>query len=105
MVLLQIAEPGATPESSVERQVAVGIDLGTTNSLIAHFDGTELSVLADGAGQASLPSVVYYGAGQTVVGADAEQYAIAEPGNTIASAKRTVGDDHDRSVTTTPIYS
>ena len=50
MVLLQIAEPGATPESSAERQVAVGIDLGTTNSLIAHFDGTELSVLADDAG-------------------------------------------------------
>ena len=91
MVLLQIAEPGAAPEASAERQVAVGIDLGTTNSLIAHFDGTDLTVLEDSAGQASLPSVVYYGEGQTVVGADAEQYASAEPGNTIASAKRMLG--------------
>ena len=91
MVLLQIAEPGAAPEASTERQVGVGIDLGTTNSLIAHFDGNDLNVLTDDTGQASLPSVVYYGDSQTLVGADAERYASAEPGNTIASAKRMLG--------------
>ena len=91
MVLLQIAEPGAAPEITTERQIGVGIDLGTTNSLIAHFDGTDLNVLTDKAGQASLPSVVYYGESQTAVGVDAERYANAEPANTIASAKRMLG--------------
>ena len=91
MVLLQIAEPGAALETSTERQVGVGIDLGTTNSLIAHFDGNDLNVLTDDTEQASLPSVVYYGESQTLVGADAERYASAEPGNTIASAKRMLG--------------
>jgi molecular chaperone HscA len=91
MVLLQIAEPGAAPAALTERQVGVGIDLGTTNSLIAHFDGNDLNVLTDDKGQASLPSVVYYGESQTLLGADAERYASAEPGNTIASAKRMLG--------------
>ena len=91
MVLLQIAEPGAAPEVHRERQIGVGIDLGTTNSLIAHFNGTDLNVLADDAGQASLPSVVYYSTSQTLVGSDAEQHASVEPGNTIASAKRMLG--------------
>ena len=91
MVLLQITEPGAAPEITTERQIGVGIDLGTTNSLIAHFDGTDLNVLTDKAGQASLPSVVYYGESRTAVGVDAERYASAEPANTIASAKRMLG--------------
>ena len=91
MALLQIAEPGTAPAINTERQIGVGIDLGTTNSLIAQFDGADLNVLADDTGQASLPSVVYYGASRTLVGADAERYASAEPGNTIASAKRMLG--------------
>ena len=91
MVLLQIAEPGAAPEATTERQIGVGIDLGTTNSLIAHFDGTDLKVLTDDTGQASLPSVVYYGESRTAVGTDAERCASAEPANTIASAKRMLG--------------
>ena len=91
MVLLQIAEPGSTPEANTERRIGVGIDLGTTNSLIAHFDGIDLNVLADERGQASLPSVVYYGEERTLVGSEAELYASAEPGNTIASAKRMLG--------------
>ena len=91
MVLLQISEPGVAPEIATERQIGVGIDLGTTNSLIAHFDGSDLNVLTDDAGQASLPSVVYYGKSQTAVGHDAERYASAEPANTIASAKRMLG--------------
>ena len=75
MVLLQIAEPGATAEVHGDRQIGVGIDLGTNNSLIAHFDGTDLRVLEDESGQASLPSVVYYGAKGTVVGTAAETYS------------------------------
>ena len=91
MVLLQIAEPGAAADATTERQIGVGIDLGTTNSLIAHFDGTDLKVLTDDTGQASLPSVVYYGKSQTAVGHNAERYASAEPANTVASAKRMLG--------------
>ena len=91
MVLLQIAEPGAGPESNTQRKVAVGIDLGTTNSLIAHFDGASLQVLQDGSGSPSLPSVVYFGASDVRIGQAAMAQAGAEPANTIASAKRMLG--------------
>ena len=91
MVLLQIAEPGAGPESNTQRKVAVGIDLGTTNSLIAHFDGASLQVLQDGSGSPSLPSVVYFGASDVRIGQAAMAQASAEPANTIASAKRMLG--------------
>lgn len=91
MVLLQIAEPGASPEPDTQRKVAVGIDLGTTNSLIAHFDGQSLQVLPDGSGSASLPSVVYFGANDVRIGQAAMAQASAEPANTIASAKRMLG--------------
>ena len=91
MVLLQITEPGAGPESNTQRKVAVGIDLGTTNSLIAHFDGASLQVLQDGSGSPSLPSVVYFGASDVRIGQAAMAQASAEPANTIASAKRMLG--------------
>jgi molecular chaperone HscA len=91
MALLQIAEPGAGPESNTQRKVAVGIDLGTTNSLIAHFDGASLQVLQDGSGSPSLPSVVYFGASDVRIGQAAMAQASAEPANTIASAKRMLG--------------
>jgi len=91
MVLLQIAEPGAGPEPDTQRKVAVGIDLGTTNSLIAHFDGASLQVLPDGSGSPSLPSVVYFGANDLRIGQAAMAQASAEPANTIASAKRMLG--------------
>ena len=91
MVLLQIAEPGAGPEPDTQRKVAVGIDLGTTNSLIAHFDGASLQVLQDGSGSPSLPSVVYFGASDVRIGQAAMAQASAEPANTIASAKRMLG--------------
>ena len=90
MVLLQIAEPGAVVEQQRERQIGVGIDLGTTNSLIAHFDGTQLRVMADESGETSLPSVVYYGVDETLVGRSA--IAAAQSGSDpIASAKRMLG--------------
>ena len=91
MVLLQIAEPGAGPEPDTQRKVAVGIDLGTTNSLIAHFDGASLQVLPDGSGSPSLPSVVYFGTRDVRIGQAAMAQASAEPANTIASAKRMLG--------------
>ena len=91
MALLQIAEPGVGPEPDTQRKVAVGIDLGTTNSLIAHFDGASLQVLQDGSGSPSLPSVVYFGASGVRIGQAAMAQASAEPANTIASAKRMLG--------------
>ncbi|MFL2502040.1 MAG: Fe-S protein assembly chaperone HscA [Luminiphilus sp.] len=91
MVLLQIAEPGAGLDPDTQRKVAVGIDLGTTNSLIAHFDGASLQVLQDGSGSPSLPSVVYFGASDVRIGQAAMAQASAEPANTIASAKRMLG--------------
>ena len=91
MVLLQISEPGEATTASLERQVAVGIDLGTTNSLVAHFDGNEIQELEDEAGRATLPSVVYFGADNTEVGDAAEQFSLSEPANTVASAKRLMG--------------
>ena len=107
MVLLQIAEPGAGPEPDTQRKVAVGIDLGTTNSLIAHFDGASLQVLQDGSGSPSLPSVVYFGASDVRIGQAAMTQASAEPANTIASAKRMLGRareefEDDPYVTLTP---
>jgi molecular chaperone HscA len=91
MVLLQISEPGAQPDQPAARQHAVGIDLGTTNSLIAHFDGDVVQVFNDVHGRAPLPSVVYYGADKTEVGYEAAAHAASEPHNTVASAKRLLG--------------
>ena len=87
-MLLQIAEPGSTPEQPSERRIAVGIDLGTTNSLVAHFNGHETTVFGDAEGRQLLPSVVAYDSAGVAVG-----YA-AEGDNAIASAKRFMGRDH-----------
>jgi molecular chaperone HscA len=91
MVLLQISEPGESPDLSVTRSIAVGIDLGTTNSLIAQFDGELVRVFEDDLGQPSLPSVVHYGAQSIQVGDAALALANEQPENTIASAKRMLG--------------
>lgn len=89
---MQIAEPGAVEQASDRpRKVGLGIDLGTTNSLIAHFDGQALSVLADDAGRSSLPSVVHYGAAEITVGEAAMARAVEASPDTIASAKRFMG--------------
>ena len=94
MVLLQIAEPGAVVEQQRERQIGVGIDLGTTNSLVAYFDGTQLRVMADESGETSLPSVVYYGVDETLVGRSA-MAATQSGADPIASAKRMLGRSRD----------
>ena len=91
MALLQIAEPGAVSEQRRERQIGVGIDLGTTNSLIAHFDGEQLCVVADESGETALPSVVHYGVNETLVGRLALEAAQRGASGPIASAKRMLG--------------
>jgi molecular chaperone HscA len=91
MALLQIAEPGraAAPH---QHRLAVGIDLGTTNSLVATVRSAVPTVLPDAQGRLLLPSVVHYGeAGVLTVGHEARAQAAADPLNTIASAKRLIG--------------
>ena len=92
MALLQISEPGlsAVPH---QRKLAVGIDLGTTNSLVASVRSGQASTLADESGQDLLPSVVHYLADQVIVGHAAAIQASADPVNTIVSVKRFLGRD------------
>jgi molecular chaperone HscA len=91
MALLQIAEPGraAAPH---QHRLAVGIDLGTTNSLVASVRSGVPTVLPDVQGRALLPSVVHYAAdGTLLVGDAARARAASDPQNTIGSAKRLIG--------------
>jgi len=91
MALLQIAEPGraAAPH---QHRLAVGIDLGTTNSLVASVRSGLPTVLADAGGATLLPSVVHYAPdGMVIVGSEARVLALRDPQNTIASAKRLIG--------------
>jgi molecular chaperone HscA len=90
---LQISEPGASPTKRACQTRAIGIDLGTTNSLVAIVDGGRPVCLRDDQDQAILPSVVHYAAdGTIVVGAEAHDRLAAEfPRSTIASVKRFMG--------------
>ena len=91
MALLQIAEPGESTAPHQHR-LAVGIDLGTTNSLVATVRNGVPVVLNDENGRALLPSVVRYRAdGTTVVGHAAQAAQAQDPRNTIASVKRFMG--------------
>ena len=90
MALLQIAEPGQTPQPH-QRRLAVGIDLGTTNSLVAALRSGVTAPLADADGQVILPSVVRYHADRIEVGAQAKFAAATDPFNTISSVKRLMG--------------
>lgn len=91
MALLQIAEPGQA-QAPHQHRLAVGIDLGTTHSLVATVRSGQASTLADEQGQPLLPSVVRYLAnGQKVVGYDAKEAATQDPHNTIISVKRLMG--------------
>ena len=91
MALLQISEPGKSPEPH-QRRVALGIDLGTTNSLVAVVRNGSAEVLADAAGRPLLPSVVRYEeSGRVTVGAEAQKHLARDPRNTIASVKRFMG--------------
>jgi molecular chaperone HscA len=90
--LFQISEPGASCVKHACRTRAVGIDLGTTNSLVAIVDGGQPICLTDDRDDALVPSVVHYAADGTVaVGAEARDLASRFPRDTIASVKRFMG--------------
>ncbi len=91
MALLQIHEPGLAPAPH-EHRLAVGIDLGTTNSLVATVRGGIADTIPDAQGRHLLPSAVHYRAdGDPVVGAEALESAVSDPLNTIVSVKRLMG--------------
>ena len=94
MALLQISEPGESAAPH-EHRLAVGIDLGTTNSLVATVRSGLSVVLSDELGRPLLPSVVHYGplneGGAVDVGFDAQARQSIDPRNTIVSVKRFMG--------------
>ena len=91
MALLQISEPGMS-RAPHQHRLAVGIDLGTTNSLVATVRSGIAVVLNDAAGHALLPSVVrYFPDGCTTVGHPAQAELVCDPRNTIVSIKRFMG--------------
>jgi molecular chaperone HscA len=91
MALLQISEPGMAPDPH-QRRLAIGIDLGTTNSLVAAVRNSVPEILPDEEGRSLLPSVVRYRAGQGAqIGHAALVEANRDPRNTISSVKRFMG--------------
>jgi molecular chaperone HscA len=91
MALLQISEPGQSTKPH-EHRLAVGIDLGTTNSLVATVRSGVAETLPDDKDEHILPSVVHYLAdGQPLVGSEAKKHATTDPLNTISSIKRLMG--------------
>ncbi len=91
MALLQISEPGASPDPH-QRRLAVGIDLGTTHSLVAAVRNGVSECLPDEHGRVILPSAVrYLPEGRRQIGFDALAAAAIDPKNTIVSVKRFMG--------------
>ncbi len=95
MALLQISEPGQTPDPH-QRRIAIGIDLGTTHSLVASVRSGVAECLPDAQGRVLLPSVLRYlvdetGATSRQIGYDALAAQVQDPQNTIASVKRLMG--------------
>ena len=90
MALIQIAEPGESTTAHQHR-LAVGIDLGTTNSLVASVRSGVVNTLPDADGCHLLPSVVHYAEEGVQVGKSAQQYSVSDPLNTIISVKRLMG--------------
>jgi len=90
MALLQISEPGESPAPH-ETRLAVGIDLGTTNSLVATVRNGFPVVLPDASGRPLLPSIVHYGERSVEVGVAAQALQALDPTNTIVSVKRLMG--------------
>ena len=91
MALLQISEPGQSPQPH-QRRHAVGIDLGTTNSLVATVRSGMAEILADEQGRELLPSVAHYTAdGVSCVGYEAAEHNVSDPLNTLVSVKRLMG--------------
>jgi molecular chaperone HscA len=91
MALLQISEPGMSPAPHEQRR-AVGIDLGTTNSLVATVRSGAPTVLPDALGRPLLPSIVRYSPdGKVEVGYPAQAKQATDPKNTLVSVKRFMG--------------
>ena len=91
MALLQIAEPGQSAAPH-QQKLAVGIDLGTTNSLIATVRNGHSDILLDEQNRPLLPSVVHFGKDENViVGYEAAELATQDPQNTVISVKRLIG--------------
>ena len=90
MALLQIAEPGQS-SAPHQHKLAAGIDLGTTNSLVATVRSGQATTILDSHGQAILPSVVHYAGDEITVGSQAKHDAKKDPRNTVISAKRLIG--------------
>ncbi|AUI66031.1 MULTISPECIES: Fe-S protein assembly chaperone HscA [Glaesserella] len=90
MALLQIAEPGQSAAPHQHR-LAVGIDLGTTNSLVATVRSGQATVLLDEQERALVPSVVHYSSQSKTVGVEAFAQAAADPQHTVISVKRLIG--------------
>jgi molecular chaperone HscA len=98
MALMQIQEPGGKQAKPLHR-LAVGIDLGTTNSLVAASCGPVVETLPDDQGRHLLPSVVHYRADEPpLVGFEAKQRLVEDPLNTIASVKRLLGKSREELV-------
>jgi molecular chaperone HscA len=88
-MLMQISEPGAAQVKEACKPRVVGIDLGTTNSLVAHVEDGGPQVLGD---DPIVPSVVWYApSGGTLVGRRAQEMSLEEPGRALASVKRLIG--------------
>ena len=90
MALLQIAEPGQSTTAH-QHKLAVGIDLGTTNSLVASVRSGDADTLPDAQGNHLLPSIVHYAENDVYVGEKAQQFSVSDPLNTIVSVKRFMG--------------
>ena len=90
MALLQISEPGQAPEPH-QRKLAVGIDLGTTNSLVASIRSGSAETLPDAEGRHLLPSVVRFTESGIDVGDTAKIHRVDDARNTIVSVKRLMG--------------
>jgi molecular chaperone HscA len=90
MALLQIAEPGQA-QAPHQHRLSAGIDLGTTNSLVATVRSSQAETLPDDQGRHLLPSVVQYRESGILVGYEAKQSEVDDPLNTISSAKRLIG--------------
>src|SRR5436190_10974140 len=87
-MLLQISEPGQSTVKEACKPRVVGIDLGTTNSLVAHVEDAAPVVLGE---DPMVPSVVYYGDDGVLVGRVAQAEAVRAPRNTLSSVKRLIG--------------
>lgn len=93
-MLLQISEPDSGQSVQRERKRGLGIDLGTTNSLVAVKTPAGVNVIPDGEGNVLLPSVVHFSE-KVVVGYEAKATVSTDPQNTVVSAKRLMGRSRD----------